>query len=326
MWAIDKTKDGKMNWYIVKFKFISPLHIGSDEAGIGVENVQYMIHSDTIFSALVNSASLMNNKYINFLIEGNYRISSAFPYMENHHFLPRPFYPFPSNFGKYSKEVKKLEFLREEDFQAWIKGELDERNIAGAISRSQDIEEISTLDIRPRNFIDRQTSNTIIYHCGGVVFQKNCGLYFILDADNEGKSRFQDILQTLKKFGFGGERSSGYGQFDFKIIGPIDSEAGIWKNIKNNTGNFFSVLSLCYPEEIENIDTKAYQTVLRKGWIFSTSSKKQIKRKTLRMFKEGSVFVNQFAGKLVDVTPRGFNDHKVYRWGRTFLIKMDVFT
>jgi len=44
------------------------------------------------------------------------------------------------------------------------------------------------------------------------------------------------------------------------------------------------------------------------------------------MFKEGSVFVNQFAGKLVDVTPRGFNDHKVYRWGRTFLIKMDVFT
>ena len=152
-----------MNWYIIKFKFISPLHIGSDEAGIGVENVQSMIHSDTIFSALVNSASLMNNNYIDFLIQGNFRISSAFPYKENHYFLPRPFYPFPSTFGKYSKEVKKLEFLQEVDFQAWIKGELNEKNITGAISRSQAIEEISTIDIRPRNFIDRQTSNTIIY-------------------------------------------------------------------------------------------------------------------------------------------------------------------
>lgn len=314
-----------MNWYIIKFKFISPLHIGSDEAGIGVENVQSMIHSDTIFSALVNSASLMNNNYIDFLLQGNFRISSAFPYKENHYFLPRPFYPFPSTFGKYSKEVKKLEFLQEVDFQAWIKGELNEKNITGAISRSQNIEEISTLDIHPRNFIDRQTSNTIIYHCGGVVFQKNCGLYFILETDNEGKKgRFQDILKTLKKLGFGGERSIGYGQFSFEIIGAIDTEAGIWKNIKNNEGNSFSLLSLCYPAENENINAKAYQTVLRKGWVFSTSSKKQMKRKTFRMFKEGSVFINQLKGKIVDVTPQGFNDHDVYRYGKAFSVKMNI--
>jgi len=313
-----------MNWYIIKFNFISPLHIGSDEAGIGVENVQSMIHSDTIFSALVNSASLMNNNYIDFLLQGNFRISSAFPYKENHYFLPRPFYPFPSTFGKYSKEVKKLEFLQEVDFQAWIKGELNEKNITGAISRSQNIEEISTIDIRPRNFIDRQTSNTIIYHCGGVVFQKNCGLYFILEIDNEDKGRFRDILKNLKKLGFGGERSIGYGQFDFEVIGAIDTEAGIWKNIKNNEGNSFSLLSLCYPAENENINAKAYQTVLRKGWVFSTSSKKQMKRKTFRMFKEGSVFINQLKGKIVDVTPQGFNDHDVYRWGKAFLIKINV--
>ena len=313
-----------MNWYIIKFNFISPLHIGSDEAGIGVENVQSMIHSDTIFSALVNSASLMNNNYIDFLLQGNFRISSAFPYKENHYFLPRPFYPFPSTFGKCSKEVKKLEFLQEVDFQAWIKGELNEKNITGAISRSQNIEEISTLDIRPRNFIDRRTSDTIIYHCGGVVFQKNCGLYFVLETDNEDKGRFQDILKALKKLGFGGERSIGYGQFSFEIIGAIDTEAGIWKNIKNNEGNSFSLLSLCYPAENENIDAKAYQTVLRKGWVFSTSSKKQMKRKTFRMFKEGSVFINQLKGKIVDVAPRGFKDHDVYRWGKAFSVKMDI--
>lgn len=313
-----------MNWYIIKFKFISPLHIGSDEAGIGVENVQSMIHSDTIFSALVNSASLMNNNYIDFLLQGNFRISSAFPYKENHYFLPRPFYPFPSTFGKYSKEVKKLEFLQEVDFQAWIKGELNEKNITGAISRSQNIEEISTIDIRPRNFIDRQTSNTIIYHCGGVVFQKNCGLYFVLETDNEDKGKFQDILKALKKLGFGGERSIGYGQFSFEVIGSIDTEAGIWKNIKNNEGNSFSLLSLCHPAEKENIDAKAYQTVLRKGWVFSTSSKKQMKRKTLRMFKEGSVFINQLKGKIVDVTPQGFNDHDVYRYGKALSVKMNI--
>lgn len=318
----DKPKDGKMNWSIVRLKFISPLHIGDDETGIGVENVQSIIHSDTIFSSLVNAASLIDKNFVDFLIEGSFLVSSAFPYDEKHYYLPRPFYPLPSSFGKYSRNVKKSEFLQEGSFLAWIKGELNEGNITGPISYSQKAEEISDFNVRPRNASDRQTSNTVIYHCGEVVFQENCGLYFILDTDNERKEKFEEILEVLRKFGLGGERSAGYGQFDFETIGPVDTEEGIWRDIKTNTGDSFCLLSLWHPMENEKIDAKAYQTVLRKGWIFSTSSAKQMKRKTSRMFKEGSVFGNQPVGKLVDVTPPEFDDHKVYRWGRALSVKM----
>jgi len=312
-----------MNWYIVKLKFLSPLHIGDDEAGIGVENVQSIIHSDTIFSAFVNAASLMNKDFVDFLLQGNFRISSAFPYDKGQYYLPRPLYPLPLSFGKYSKEVKNLQFLSKVDFQAWIRGEVNEGNVEGLISRSQDAEKISEIDIRPRNTSDRETSNTLIYHCGGAVFQENCGLYFIIETDDEGRNGFQEVLKTLKKFGLGGERSSGYGKFDFEIIGPVDNE-GVWRNIKTNTGDSFCLLSLWYPAESKKIDVRAYQTVLRKGWIFSTSSVKQMKRKTLRMFKEGSVFKNQPQGIIVDVTPEGFDDHKVYRWGKALSIQMNI--
>lgn len=314
-----------MNWYLVKLKFSNLLHIGDDEAGIGVENVQSIIHSDTIFSALVNVASLMDKDFVVFLLKGNFHISSAFPYDEKHYYLPRPLSPLPMSFGRYAKEVKKSEFLQEGDFRAWIGNQLNEGNITGVISRSQDAERISTGEVRPRNASDRQTSITVLYHCGGTTFEENSGLYFILETDNDGKGKFQKILMSLKKFGFGGERSSGYGQFDFEITGPVDFEEGVWRDIKNADGNCFCILSLWYPKKEEQIDIKAYQTVLRKGWIFSTSSQKQMKRETFRMFKEGSVFGNQLEGELVDVTPnKGFDDHKVYRWGKAFSVKMNV--
>jgi len=309
-----------MNWYLVNLTFKSPLHIGDDEAGIGVENVQSIIHSDTIFSALVNAASLMNNGSVDFLLRGNSRISSAFPYDKKNYYLPRPFLPLPTSFGRYSKEAKECKFLQEGDFRDWIEGKLNEGNVMDSISRSQQASQVSTLDVRPRNASDRQTSSTALYHCGEVVFEKGCGLYFILETDENGKEQFREILNALATLGLGGERSSGYGRFSYEMSGPVDRE-GKWREIKSSGGKFSCLLSLWYPEEKEQIDIGAYQTVLRKGWIFSASSAKQMKRKTLRMFREGSIFGNQPVGKLVDVTPSGF-DHKVYRWGKALSVKV----
>jgi len=313
-----------MSWYIVKLTFLSPLHIGDDEAGIGVENVQSIIHSDTIFSALVNAASLIDEASVQFLLGGNFCISSAFPYDENHYYLPRPLFPLPTSFGKYANEVKKCEFLQEEDFCSWINGQLNENNIGSVIFRSHKVEETLSIDIRPRNASDRRTSNTLIYHCSGTVFNQNCGLYFILQTDADGKQKIEQILEVLQKLGLGGERSSGYGRFEAEIFGPVDNESR-WRNIKTNQGALFCILSLYHPgNEGEKINTISYQTLLRKGWIFSNISAKQMKRKTVRMFKEGSVFETEPAGGLVDVTPNGFTDHKVYRWGKALAVRINI--
>jgi len=44
----------EMKHYIVRMKFISPVRFGADCSGIGIENAQPFVHSDTLFSALCN--------------------------------------------------------------------------------------------------------------------------------------------------------------------------------------------------------------------------------------------------------------------------------
>ena len=43
-----------MQRHLIRLDFQSPLHIGSDEPLIGIEGVQPGIHSDTIFSGMIN--------------------------------------------------------------------------------------------------------------------------------------------------------------------------------------------------------------------------------------------------------------------------------
>ena len=50
------------NVYIVRLKFSSPLHIGADIPAIGEETVQDIIHSDTIFSAIINNYAGISDK------------------------------------------------------------------------------------------------------------------------------------------------------------------------------------------------------------------------------------------------------------------------
>ena len=40
--------------YYIELQFVSGVHFGSDDAGYGIEKVGGFMHSDTLFSALIN--------------------------------------------------------------------------------------------------------------------------------------------------------------------------------------------------------------------------------------------------------------------------------
>ncbi|MGB3509048.1 MAG: type III-A CRISPR-associated RAMP protein Csm4, partial [Microcoleaceae cyanobacterium] len=51
---------------------------------------------------------------------------------------------------------------------------------------------------------------------------------------------------------------------------------------------------------------------------------RQGRRKSIQMFTEGSVFAVKPDGKLADVTPEKFTDHRVYRSGISLSLPIKV--
>jgi CRISPR-associated protein Csm4 len=312
-------------WYLVKLSFHSPLHVGHDQAGIGVENVQTTIHSDTLFSALVSAAAQRDPALVDKLVAaGALRFSSCFPYDRNHYYLPRPLLPPPAWFGPDARDIRQTDFLVADDFLFWVSARLppDRRAMAARGRRAADV---AVCEVRPRNVVDRASSHTVLYHCGGVTFKHDAGLFFILEADDDGRALVEQALDTLSVFGLGGERSSGYGRFTYSLV---ETQQPPWPELRANQGDVSCLLSLWYPAEDElrglAATAKAYRTIPRKGWLFSAKACRQMKRKTCHMFAEGSVFGLNPVGCVADLTPPGFSGHDIHRWGRALAVPMKL--
>ncbi|MFN9861756.1 MAG: type III-A CRISPR-associated RAMP protein Csm4, partial [Pseudanabaena sp.] len=114
-------------------------------------------------------------------------------------------------------------------------------------------------------------------------------------------------LELLGEEGLGGEKSSGAGQFEASWH-DLDE---IWKELIKFDGNFQSLISLYWDDELISLDNSSYELQERGGWI--TSSSKNQRRKKVVMFAEGSVFSEIPKGKLANVTPPEFSQHKIYR-------------
>lgn len=233
-------------WLAIRLKFESPLHIGSDIAQIGIESVQPMIHSDTLFSAICNVwASL--SAYPNLVYmpieemldqfqtgEPPFRLSSCFPYKEEEEsdkeeekwYLPKPLTP-PADFvgknkdslRKYGKDVKRKQFIPVEILEKWIAGDLlGDENLK--IIAETGFEKVYQEQIVPRVTLDRHSAKSNIFHYGVVHFDEYCGLYFLLqlrdDEDTEDwLNALTVVLKILGERGIGGERSTGCGRFVF---------------------------------------------------------------------------------------------------------------
>jgi CRISPR-associated protein Csm4 len=156
--------------------------------------------------------------------------------------------------------------------------------------------------------------------------QSQAGLYFLVefpDADAELESQLRIALELLGEEGLGGERSSGAGRF----IPTWEALSDDWQAAVNfDQGNRHSLISLFWDKRITPywLDAQArYALQERGGWIASPSGR-QLRRKMVRMFAEGSVFSQVPRGQLADVTPAGFTQHPVYRNGIAFSLPIKL--
>ncbi|MCU7517953.1 MAG: type III-A CRISPR-associated RAMP protein Csm4 [Ignavibacteria bacterium] len=254
-----------------------------------------LIHSDTLFSAICCTAAMLyGNEFTTELLkEGNFILSSAFPFFRESLLLPRPLNFLPEiSQERYSlrKAFKKTRFIPLRMVEDILNGNLEITGInendltnqcllpcsPGTCSRKFYVRsEI------PRVTIDRIDNSPSIYHFTELRFDSEAGLYFFAEVKKALQEKFLASLRLLGDEGIGGDRTAGKGLFS------IETET-ILLNLPQKPEAFLLISTyLPASEELKDFlpERSFYEIKARGGWISNSS----YKRRTFRMFTEGSV-------------------------------------
>jgi CRISPR-associated protein Csm4 len=278
------------------------------------------------------------------------RLSSAFPYAGEVLFFPRPLVPanLPADTRQArAKTLKKITYVSHGILRAWLAQEdlnaqvEDELLLHGGrvwvtrdeLGKLQDFSDPGTGQIRmwatearPRVTVDRVTSQSSVYQAGVVRFGQGAGLFALVEflgaEAGAGRAQLTTLFQVLGDGGLGGERSSGYGQFE--LVGPA-----AFGGFGVEGGHLFLTLAPYHPTQAEVTvhvlgEHASYNLVTRRGWVGSPEGM-HLRRRLVRLLGEGSVLKGAGRpsyGDLADVTPRERDgdmlSHKVWRYGIAF--------
>jgi CRISPR-associated protein Csm4 len=283
---------------IIKLNFNSPLHIG--EIGIGLEECSPIIHSDTIFNAIINAYSLMHTKDKTDEFLKNFesvKISSAFPFHGKELYFPRPRMRLNADeniIEEHAKEIKKIEFVSKVFFEKLINGEkFSDNEIEKLVKKTKFYKEYQM----PKVYLDRETKKSDFFFIGAMKFEKKCGLWFGIECEDNVYKEINSCLRLLQDEGIGGKRTWGYGLFEYE-------EDNIELRLPVNS-NLYMLLSLFYPNQSETAlfsgEYASWDFILRGGYI------EKRRKPRIRMIKEGSVFDAVPYGKILKFD--GFCDY-----------------
>jgi len=350
-----------MKHYIVRLKFALPVRFGADSSGIGIEKAQPFVHSDTLFSALCNAWSkyhILSSAEIKSCCSKFLLSSTSFYRYDSGYFLPKPLAPCAwlnklksSEKGQLEKILKNTAWITSEMFLHWLnpyppKGVFFEN--PQELSKKLDYGALYREHIVAKHAQDRLTSASNLFHETQYAFKNSeydepCGLFFFVSLkDDSFKETFDQGLKALSQIGLGGERNFGLGRFEVDdengFLCPIEDDgselAFLFEDSPSSQKCLLS-LSLPLESEINTLKKVAdknilrYDLTLRKGWAFSSINFHQMKRQTLYMLSEGSVFENCLCpeGRIEDVAPLDKQKnqsfpHPVFRFGKSFSVPL----
>lgn len=325
----------------IKIKPYSRFHFGEFrlDDNLSLSSTSYFAHSDTLFSALVNSFFMYNGEAENFVDSfksGNIKISSLFYYLSSKsktiYFLPKPIYLNVNSpkdgLHKFRNKIKFVSLGTWEngfEQQKWINNnnEYIVLNEIFIITKNEFTElglKLDKTDIKITKITDvpkspiRAHNNASIYYQANVEIAKNKGLdigwYFLYEAPiEEDETNLQIATNVMAYSGIGGEISNTGRTIDSD---PVFEEF----DIRVNNNDEFVNLSLYIPKnESEFNKIKYYETFLRGGrkTIHGDAS-------VIRMIKEGaSITHKNVCGEIVDLG-LDRNNNNILRNGIPLLI------
>ncbi|MDY5496680.1 MAG: type III-A CRISPR-associated RAMP protein Csm4 [Anaerobutyricum sp.] len=304
-----------MNYNIYKLTFQSAVHFGDG----GLTKGRSTLYADTIFSALCQEALKIG--CLETLIEKTrkncLRISDGLPYIGDTYYIPKPLVSLTiekNGDSKEKKELKKLEYIPEDQLDLYLKGEMDIRK-----ERKKFSEQFGKPFLVEKAAV-HETKDSEPYAVSTFTFGKNSGLYVIVGTEEEDvEFLISGLFDSLGYEGIGGKRSAGYGKFTAKV-GKMESR---WKE-RLVTGEYerYCSLSTCIPREDEmekSLENSRYRLVKRSGFVDSDHYAQSFrKKKDSYLLMAGSSFENKFDGELLDVSIDG--KHPVYRYAKSLLM------
>lgn len=320
---------------IVKLKNLTPLHIGT-----GKENYDFSaddLQSDTISAALAATRVQFGkgDDIEHFL--NSFAISSAFPYIENHYFLPKlqgklNISVDGSSAVENRKELKKIKYI---ELSMWQKLATNENVTIRSsqlhnnylLSENVQFSYPAKSEVMQRVTIPRgDGQDAEPFYFDWTYFSQQGGLYIIVDASADTTKEIVELFVKLGEAGIGTDRNVGGGKFEV--------ETSTIELTDNPKANATVLLSLYVPTKDDmvniNLPNSRYQIVQRGGYMAGSTQEvfRHLRKKSIYMFEVGSVFstTESLTGKVVDLTPE-WNDarmHSVYRSGKPFYLPVTI--
>ncbi len=285
----------------------SRFHFGkaSIDVNTALADTDEYLHSDVLFSALVNNLAQAKNKefvdhFVGCFKSGKMKISSGFYCIKDgdnyEYLLPKPV-TATSSIKDYSKikTVKKIQFISTELWNInpndWLKDDYLKTKQAVFSNKTSfaDITNIYTKEIAP-NLVKHKPNEEAEGPFSIAVIQIpklnneiSIHFYFLYeindDLSEEMKSAFQYAVDMIAFNGLGGERSSGCGS-----VAGIKWDANECPLNYSPTG-FTTNLGLLIPDKDEFDNCLSYKLITRGG----RKAKNVDQLKRVRMISEGAI-------------------------------------
>lgn len=347
----------KKHFITYRLTFTTPLHIGDYKPFEYGSSLKY-IHSDTLRSALL-AVRAQYGLSIPEDGDSGFVISSLFPFINGvsddcTYFFPKPITGLPvlPEQVKSIKKVKKVSWLdgtymtkllsgeKITDFGGkeceHIRGSLlskifkeqsPYRNEEHPVFESQVSQRVSIPRIRNSDDENRLFSMERLY------FREDAGLYFIFDGTDAQRHWLEESLDLLKMEGLGTDRNIGHGIFTWN-----SDQVSI--EIPDDAQHILT-LGLYHPEDqatlstmVGDDDSIGWKLLKRGGWI-TDPAYQSIRKRSVYMFTEGSVFKKpgNFKGHIglpaINLQPRDDEgdypvNHPIWRCGRTLAFPIKI--
>ena len=301
-----------MKYKIFKFAFTTGVHFGNHSLVDG----DYVLHADTIFSAMYIEALKMGKEYAKQLyqavINNQLIVSDAFPYIAEQYYLPKPMKHIERNESPSSvvrKKYKKLKYIPFEEFDHYLQGSMD-------IEKVTEEFHLGNTQMRVLAHVENQ-EETVPYRVNIYQFAPDAGLYIIIGYEEENINQLIELLlDSISYSGIGGRKSSGFGKY---VLYSGKLQESIISRLENKKDTYM-LLSVALPgeEELEeSLEEAEYLLIKRSGFVTSEQYNHNntfLRKKDLYVFTAGSCFKRQFSGEIYDVSEPG--RHPVYRYAK----------
>ncbi|MEZ7695392.1 type III-A CRISPR-associated RAMP protein Csm4 [Prevotella jejuni] len=324
---------------IIKLTNLSPIHIGMGREATDCS--AHTLHSDTLSAALAAiRVQIKGPKEIKEFIN-SFSISSAFPFWENHLFLPKPQGRLQVRIKEKEesltrKVLKGVQYIESSLWSQLIKGEVIyvnqnqiHKNLLSGSMNNGSFPIISRSQVNERVSVSREKGKDAEpFFFEWDFYHNKAGLYVLTDAKKELLKELYELFTILGEQGIGTDRNIGGGKFNVEYGGTLE----LGETKENSNGQL--LLSLYIPTEEElpklNLKNSLYSILPRGGFMAGSCNEKirHLHKKNIYMFNVGSYFntKEQLQGKVVDLQPKWNSNeiHPVYRSGLPLSVPIKI--